>query len=438
MIKLPFIGTYLSFFLNPIRYFERVFKQQGNVAIVDFGLLGKTFFIFDPDDIEQFFSLGKRMHRQQFNEWFGNGLFTLATGTQASEQRNVLKKCFTTSLLEHMISIIEKRAHDLLLTCSSQKDGIYLPDIIKPFVKKLQIALVVGEVSASEEDMFLTHLDVIIRYLNREFTSLIKIPSHWPTPANRQFKKSLSALKSLIKNKVTSYLANANQTQDLGILPALVEMMRASSDSLSHSLICEEILSLLIAGTETSGAILIWMLHLLAISPETQKELKNEANTLADQKGVKLHDLIKLPFSKCVVQETLRLYPPAWAIIRNFATGLKTKTYDIPDGATVWAVSYITHRHPDFWEQPEKFLPERFVKQEMRAKFAFFPFAGGNHRCLAERFVMTQAQLIAVLIGRNYDLTTSISEKLKAKARIALTPITAPTVIITKREALPG
>lgn len=435
MIKLPFIGSYLAFFVNPISYFEKVFRQQGNVAVIDFGLLGKTFFLFDPDDIEMFFSLGKRLHRKRFNQLFGNGLFTLETGSQAVGQRNVLKKCFTTPLLEHMIAIIEKRSQQLFLTCLSHPQGVCLPEVIKPFVKKLQLALVIGETSEIEEKIFLEHLEVILFYLNREFSSFIKVPDHWPTPTNCKFQKSLRVLKALIEHKVASCLTDKTLTQAWGILPALVSIMSVENEEpLSKSIVCNEILSLLIAGTETSSAIVTWMLHLLACSPHVQQTLKKEIQTLSCSKEIQLHSLLELPFSRSIVQETLRLYPPAWAIIRNLSSPLKTKTHEIPAKSTVWAVSYITHRHPDFWENPEEFSPHRFEmnKQQARAKFAFFPFGGGGHRCIAERFVMTQAQVIAITVGRYYELTAVTPEKLMPKAGIALVPRKAPVVICKK------
>lgn len=438
MIKLPFIGRYLSFFLNPLKFFAMVFQQQGNVAIIDFGILGKIYYLFDPDDVEKFFTEGKRVHRDRFNKLFGNGLFTLESGPQAIIQRNLLKKSFNTLTLENMASIIVSHSQELFLECSKHQKGVCLTKVIKPLIRKLQLTLILGSIKKHEENHFLKCLDTIFCYLNREFTTLIRIPDNWPTLSNRKFQKSLRELKMLIENKIHSSTLENNQLQTFGILPSLLEMMRADKENtLTKSSVCDEILSLLIAGTETSSAIVIWMLHLLANSPKVQESLRAEIHEKSPiNSNIKFHDLSNFTFSRCVVQETLRLYPPAWAMIRNFKTPLKTKTHEIPAGSTAWAIPYITHRHTEFWDEPEEFRPERFEigRHQARSKFAFYPFAGGGHRCIAERFVMTQAQLIAAVVGRDYKLTAVTSKKLQPKVGIALMPAIDPYVIFTKQK----
>ncbi|MGA8165597.1 MAG: cytochrome P450 [Waddliaceae bacterium] len=433
---LPFIGSYLAFFRDPISFFNKIFLEQGDVAIADFGILGKLFFIFHPDDIEQFFALGKRCHRKRLNKLFGNGLFTLETGEAASNQRKSVQECFSMNHLKSILSLVETSAQHFFHEHSRASTGIDVIQPIKTFTRKLQLALVFGKLCTEDECELLYHLEIILDRLNREFSILIKIPDNWPNPANRAFQKSLEFLKRYIEQKVLLTQSSAVGQESFGVLSTLAAIKNASAmQTLSNETIRAEALTLLIAGTETTSALIVWMLHLLSTSPDTLSKVKIELQQVSMTQNIQLNDLSRLSLNKQVVQETLRLYPVAWAIIRSLDSPLKTKNFEILSGSNVWAVPWITHRHPECWRNPIQFLPSRFEDPHGKmSKYAFFPFGEGGHRCVAQRFVMVVAQTVLAVLSREYCLETTSKEVLVPQAGLALMPMKSPRIIFRKGE----
>lgn len=428
MIKLPFIGSYLSFFLNPLGYFEMMSKNYSDVATADFGFLGKSYYLFNPDYIEKFFNDGKRLHRKELNRLFGDGLFTLEAGQQSEQQRAELKKCFNTASLEYIISVIQSRAKQFFLKCSTYEGGVSLTAIAKPFVRSLQLALVIGPMSANDESEYLDCIEILINYLNREFTSIFRVPAHWPTPTNLRFHQSLRKLKKLIKQRMSSLLTDSAYQKCNSILASLLKS--TDSNCLYHrDLICEEVLTLLIAGTETSTAIVIWMLYMMSNHIDVQSRLRSDINKFC-RDSITVKDLVNLSYARNVVQETLRLYPPAWAMIRFHERPFNVNDVEVPAGSMVWVFPCITHKDPNHWDRPDEYLPERFDSGNHLSwkRSAYFPFALGGHRCIAERFVMTQAQIIASFAAKDFTLISMSPLNIRPKIGIALLPSSSPRV----------
>ncbi len=167
-----------------------------------------------------------------------------------------------------------------------------------------------------------------------------------------------------------------------------------------------ETLSLLIAGHENASSLLCWTWYLLAQHPAVAARVYSEVAGQLGGRTPTLDDLARLPYIRMVLEEALRLYPPAWSFPRRALADDVIGGYRIPAGATVLLCPYTTQRHPAFWRDPEVFDPERFstAAEAGRPRYAHFPFGGGQHQCMGAPFAMMEAHLIVAMMAQRYRL----------------------------------
>jgi cytochrome P450 len=168
----------------------------------------------------------------------------------------------------------------------------------------------------------------------------------------------------------------------------------------------DEVMTMFFAGHETTGLALTWTWYLLATHPDVAAHVRDELATVLQGRTPTPQDLPQLRYTRMVIQETLRLYPPSWILSRASIADDTIGGYHIPPQTTVLLSQYVTHRHPCFWEHPTHFDPERFAPERVNdlARFASFPFSGGPHQCIGEPFALMEAQCIIAMIAQRYRL----------------------------------
>lgn len=174
---------------------------------------------------------------------------------------------------------------------------------------------------------------------------------------------------------------------------------------LDDQLIRDQILTMLIAGHDTSTALLTWTLHLLGTHPEILAQLQAEVAGVLDGQPPDLEAVAQLPAIDRALNEGLRLYPPIHLSSRTAATDLEFGGYRIPSGTRVLLSIYLTHRHPEFWPEPERFDPHRFESgTEERQPYTFIPFGGGARNCIGMAFARVEAQLILARLLQRFEI----------------------------------
>ncbi len=168
----------------------------------------------------------------------------------------------------------------------------------------------------------------------------------------------------------------------------------------------DEVVAMLFAGHENTANMLAWALHLLAEHPRVERRLHDEIGRVLTGRIATVEDLSQLPYTQMVLQEALRLYPPVWELTRKALRDDTLGGHPIPAGAAVVVSPYTMHRHPDYWVDPEQFVPERFepAVSQSRPRHTFFPFGDGPHRCLGEHFAMLEGSLILATIAQRFHV----------------------------------
>jgi cytochrome P450 len=213
----------------------------------------------------------------------------------------------------------------------------------------------------------------------------------------RAIKQIDDYLYSLIQARRT---AGEEPTGDLlGLL--------VNTPNLSDGLIRDQLYTMLIAGHDTSTALLAWAIYLLGRHEEVLARTRAEVDTVLGQDIPSLDTLGRLNYLEQVINETMRLYPPLHLGVRFAETDLEFKGYHIPAGSRLLYSPYLTHRHPDYWSEPDRFNPDNFSPEQSRHRpaFTFVPFGGGPRICLGAAFAQVEAKVILARILQTFDLT---------------------------------
>jgi cytochrome P450 len=233
----------------------------------------------------------------------------------------------------------------------------------------------------------------------REFANYAVVhlapPPPFPTRRNLELRRALRTFHHFFDPLVRQRRAEGSDHGDLlsGLLQARDE---ETGTTLSDRQVGDNVLSYFMAAHEPIALTLAWALHLLARHPAECERLRAEAAAAADP--------ARLPYTRMVLEETLRLYPSVWMFTRNAQRRDTIGGYDIPAGSIVFLSPFVTHRHPEAWPEPEAFRPGRFSPEARAAHhpFGYFPFAAGPHECIGRHFAMMAMQMILPTLVRHF------------------------------------
>ena len=261
--------------------------------------------------------------------------------------------------------------------------------------------------------------------------------SRWlPTPGRRQCQAALARLDHLVGQHIQ---ARRQQGEDHGDLLALLLAARdpATGAGMALQQLRDEVMTLLFAGHETTALALTWTWDLLARHPEVAERRRRDVATVLAGRVPTGADLPSLPYIRMVVEEAMRLYPPAWMIARAARADDVIGGYPIPAGTPVFLSPYLTHRRPAVWPEPARFAPERFAADGVarRPPGAYVPFAAGPRACLGAPLAMMEAQLIVAQVIQTYDVALVAGQQVVPQPRLTLRPRHGMPMVVRGRLA---
>jgi cytochrome P450 len=193
---------------------------------------------------------------------------------------------------------------------------------------------------------------------------------------------------------------------------------------MTDSQVRDEVLTIFLAGYETVANALTWTWYLLSQNPDVEQKLHAELGEVLGGRAPSVADLPNLSYTSMVIDESMRLYPPAWSIGRSPVADDEVLGFKIPKGANVMMSQWLTHRHPDFWENPDRFDPERFAPERAanRPRYSYFPFGGGQRQCIGNTFALTEAKLILATIAQRFRLRMIAGQLVEMNPLVTLRP----------------
>jgi cytochrome P450 len=208
------------------------------------------------------------------------------------------------------------------------------------------------------------------------------------------------------------------------LLQTLMDARYSDGEGMSDELVLSESMQLLVAGHETSSNALSWLLYLLSSRPDCLERLRQEFDSVLSGAPLSYADVPKFEFASQVIQEALRLYPPFWMIDRMAVAEDRAGDFAIPKGSTVIVFVYGAHHAPRYWEDPERFDPDRFTKpnEKLQTPFTYLPFGGGPRGCIGGNYAMLQILMILSELLRTYDFQLSPGQTIEARPMVILRP----------------
>jgi cytochrome P450 len=245
----------------------------------------------------------------------------------------------------------------------------------------------------------------VFEYLNYRINHLFAPPLIVPTPRNRRFRRDLRIIDDVVYRIIEERRRSSRDTGDL-LSVLLTARDEETGESMTDRQLRDEVITFIGAGHETTAQALAWTWYLLGTHPDADARIRDEVRTVLGGRTPTIHDLANLKFTRMVIEESMRLYPPVWGMTRRAAEDDEVGGYFIPRNSIVILCQYVTHRHPEFWEHPDDFDPERFTPERSanRPRYAYFPFAGGPHQCIGNDFALMEATLVIAMVVQAFQL----------------------------------
>lgn len=252
-------------------------------------------------------------------------------------------------------------------------------------------------------------------------------------PHHRKVREAIELLDGIVYAIIDERRTHPERERN-DLLTMLLDARYDDGSPMPDRQVRDEVMTVLVAGHETTANTLSWTWYLLAQHPEVVQRLEAEVDMLRGAAPA-VADFPQLVYTGRIVQEAMRLYPSAWSISRRALADDVIGGYDIPAGAIVAMSPYTIHRRPDFWPDPERFDPDRFTLERAaaRPRFAYFPFGGGARQCIGNYFAMMESLIIIPTLAQHFRVSPCWSEPIGGHALVTLRPRGGVPVALEKR-----
>jgi cytochrome P450 len=277
------------------------------------------------------------------------------------------------------------------------------------------------DVAAHADDVG-TALDVAIHWAQAYAEQVVRLPPWVPTPANLRFRSALATLDRLVCGIIAARRDSGADPGDL--LGMLMSVRDDAGQAMSDRQLRDETMTIVLAGHETTANALAFALHLVARHPEVERRLQREADAVLGGRPVRFEDLPKLEYTERVIEESMRLYPPAWCFEREALADDRIEGFAIPKGTMVAVCPFTLHRSEKYWPEPERFDPDRFLPEraEGRPKEAYLPFGDGPRVCIGKAFAMMEAKIVLATVASRMSVAPASHRELDLEPGITLRP----------------
>jgi cytochrome P450 len=243
-----------------------------------------------------------------------------------------------------------------------------------------------------------------MRVLKTRVAALAPLPLWIPTPDNRRFNAAMHTLKSGVDRIVEQ--TRTSGAHERSFVAMIMDARDENGERMSREQLQYEVIGMIQQGHDTIGESLAWALYLLSLHPEIERKLHAEIEGVLGGRVPVVADLEHLEYATRVVHETLRLIPPVWILPRDAIRDDKIGGFDIPAKSTILLCPYLTHRRPEFWENPEAFDPDRFLPERAKARprHAYFPFGAGPRLCMGVDMAIMETLLILAMVVQRFQV----------------------------------
>lgn len=272
-------------------------------------------------------------------------------------------------------------------------------------------------------------LDLSLRLFGYGILPFGMLVQHLPLPWVRRMHRARAEMDQFIQRLIQERRDSAADRGDLLSMLIAARDMESDGGGMTDRQLRDEIVTLMMAGHETTANALTWTGFLLSRNPEVEEKLHREVDDVLDGRLPEVSDLPRLTYTRAVLSESMRLFPPAWILERLSVADFKAGGYTIPRGSLILASQFLVHRDPRWWPNPMRFDPERWLEAEPRPRprFSYFPFGGGTRICVGEHFAWMEGTLVLATIASRWRMRYERNDD----------PVPEPLVTLRPKDGLP-
>jgi cytochrome P450 len=438
--RLPLIGSLPALSRDPLAFMLELGRSYGDIA---YTTIGRTalYMINDPLLIEEVLmgrhrECTKDLGARELMALVGNGLLT-SEGDFWKRQRKLASPPLAPKRIAGYA--------DTMVACAERECGTFRAEEVRDIhadmmrltleiVGKTLLGVDTGREAASISEI----VHVAMDYFDKQFWTWHGILPKWiSTKERRAFRLAVRELDRIIYAIIARGRARGEEADDL--LSRLANARDDSGAPMSDEQLRDEAVTMLLAGHETTALVLSYAVYMLSQNAAVAERARAEVDAVLGSRPAVVGDLPQLKLVDAVVRETMRLYPPAFAIGREVATPFELGGYTLPKGAQLTIAPYVIQRDARFFPDPERFQPERWLtpREPALPRFAYFPFGGGPRVCIGNHFAMMEATLVLATMLQQLELTVVPGYRLALSPSVTLRPAGPIPVLVRRRIPAP-
>jgi cytochrome P450 len=424
---------------DPLAFGLNIAREFGDIAHYQVGPL-HVYQLAHPDfarqilieEPEKYYKA--RLIKQAFGPFAGQGLLT-SDGAVWRRQRKLIQPAFHHAQLVAYGATMVSHTQRMI---DSFEDGglVEIPEEMARLTLAIVVQTLFGADVTRDSKEVGGLMVAVLDAANDRLNSILRFPSWVPTRRNREEKRALRRIDQLLNRFIAEHRAAREAPADLlSVLLAATD--EESGIGMSDNQLHEEMMTLFLAGHETTAMALTWTWYLLSQYPQVEEKLVAEVSRVLRGRPPTVADLAQLPYTEMVVRESMRLYPPAPGFAREPIEDVRIGGYDVPRGSLITVNTYALHRDPRFFEDPERFDPERFATgwEDRIPRYAFLPFGGGPRVCIGNGFAMMEARLIVATMAQRWRLSLEPGQEIVPAQLVTVRPKNGMRMRASKRQS---
>ncbi len=409
---LPLLGTLPGLLTRKMDYVSALRAQHGDLFTLDLKL-GEVVLLCHPRHAQHVFVDRARSYGKggavfdSLRTLLGNGL-AMSEGDFWKRQRRMMQPAFHQQRLaahpERMVRAIDESLNDWD-AAAARGEPFDVAGAFNRVTMNVMVRTMFGTGLAPGEtervaSALLYAIDFILLGIATQ-----ALPRWVPVPGRARYREALRTIDEIVLGVIERARGGARGEETL--LSLLMDMVdEETGERMSPVELRDEAVTLFLAGYETTSVTLAWALHALTHEPGLGQRLRSEVDRAVGARVPGFEDLRSLAWCRCVAQEALRLYPPVYWVARKTVEEDVIDGFRIPAGTSMAVMVHLIHRHPEAWEAPERFDPDRFLPERSggRHKHAWVPFGAGQRQCIGKDFALMEAQLILTRLAQRFHL----------------------------------
>jgi cytochrome P450 len=433
----PIMGVMRDFNRDQLGFIERTRDEYGDIVWMRF-LYVPALFLYHPDEVEYVLVTNQKnfiksmsLRSNFFQRLVGNGLLT-SQGEEWKRQRRLSQPAFHRERVASYGQVMVDYTKRLTAKWGEGEHRDTHRDMMRLTLEIVVQCLFSADVSTDVDEVGATLKELVKPFAAQATLGWI-LNNRLPTPAHLRFHGLARKIDNVVYRIITERRAAGEDKGDL--LSMLLAARDEDGSQMTDRQLRDEVMTLFLAGHETTALTLAWTWYLLGTHPEAEEKFHAELDEVLDGRTPTAADLPRLKFTEQIARESMRLYPPAFGLGREAINDCEIGGYRVPAGTQVFMFQWATQRDPRFYNEPNSFRPERWTEDfvEQLPKYAYFPFGGGPRICIGASFAMMEVILCLAAIGQKFRLEIDPDHPVSIYPAMSLRPKDGIKVVVKSR-----